>query len=125
MVGTDVSHSVLKRQTYGAENLVCCDGADALNHRFDLIVCNLPYLDTDRVLDASTDGGPGGLKVPMKILRSAAPRVKRGGKFLFVTSSLSDYTGLIEYAVSLGFTARIAARRKIFFEELILIEARK
>ncbi|MFB5609574.1 MAG: methyltransferase domain-containing protein, partial [Nitrosarchaeum sp.] len=44
VVGTDINFVVLKNQTYSTKNLVCCNGSDALNLEFDLIVCNLPYL---------------------------------------------------------------------------------
>ena len=34
-----------------SKNLICCSGSDALKVKFDLIVCNLPYLATDEILD--------------------------------------------------------------------------
>lgn len=124
VVGTDVQYAVLRDQhAYKTENRICCSGADALSCQFDLIICNLPYLATDEILDVSTDGGHDGLEVPMRIIKSAAPRMKKGGKFLFVTSSLSDYISLINAAKSCGLDARITARKKLFFEELILVEA--
>ena len=125
VVGTDISHTILRNRTYAAENVLCCNGADALICQFDLVVCNMPYLDTDNVLDATTDGGPGGLKIPMRIIYSAVPRIRPGGRFLFITSSLADFEGLITYARTLGLDVRIAARKRLFFEELILVEARK
>jgi release factor glutamine methyltransferase len=44
------------------------------------------------------------------------------GKFVFVTSSLSSYGKLIDYAQKLGLKTRIMAKKKLFFEELILVE---
>ena len=85
----------------------------------------MPYLASDEILDIATDGGPEGLKVPMKIIKSAKNCLKRGGKFLFVTSSLSNYEKLVENTRNEGFDAEILARKKLFFEELILIEAHK
>lgn len=123
VVGTDINFEVLKDQTYKTDNLVCCNGSDALRLSFDLIVCNLPYLATDKILDVATDGGKGGLEIPKKILDSIHGSVKNRGKFIFVTSSLSDLEGLIGHAQKLGLECRIMARKKLFFEELILIEA--
>ena len=123
VVGTDIDLAALRGQTYGAENPVCCSGADALRHGFDLVVCNMPYLATERVEDPATDGGPGGTEVPGRILRSARRVMGRGGRLLFVTSSLSDYPALVGLAASLGLRARVAARRRLFFEELVLVEA--
>ena len=123
VVGTDINFGVLSRQTYRTENLVCCNGSDALRARFDLIVCNLPYLATDEILDAATDGGPEGFEVPKKILDSVCGNIQNDGKFVFVTSSLSNHERLAGYAQSLGLRTRITARKKLFFEELILVEA--
>lgn len=123
VIGTDIDHDILAGQTYRTENLVCCNGADALGAKFDLIVCNLPYLATDHILDPATDGGPRGLEAPRRILDSAAPRLKRGGKLVYVTSSLSDYGSLLDYARGLGLETGIVARKKLFFEELLLVES--
>jgi release factor glutamine methyltransferase len=125
VVGTDIDFDVLKNQTYKTRNLVCCNGSDPLLSEFDLVVCNLPYLATDEILDIATDGGAEGFEVPKKILDSTLKNIKKGGKFLFMTSSLSNYQKLIDYAIDLGLCAKILARKKLFFEELILIEARK
>ena len=125
VVGTDISHAVLRGQTYRGANRVCCDGADALSGLFDLVVCNLPYLATDGIDDVSTDGGPRGTLVPLRIIRSAAPRVAPGGALLFVTSSLSCYDALIAEAGRLGLVAGVLARKRLFFEELVVVEARR
>jgi len=123
VVGTDINYEVLKHQTYKTKNLVCCNGSDALKTKFDFIVCNLPYLATDEILDIATDGGVEGFEIPKKIFDSIHKNLKENGKFIFVTSSLSNYQKLIYYAQKLGWKTRILAKKKLFFEELILIEA--
>ena len=123
VVGTDINFDVLKDQTYKTENIVCCNGSDALRVKFDFIVCNLPYLATDEILDIATDGGKDGFEIPKKILDSVIGNMAENGRFVFVTSSLSDYQKLIEYAQKLGLKTRIIAKKKLFFEELILVEA--
>lgn len=125
VVGTDINLDVLKNQTYKTPNIVCCNGSDAIRFEFDLIVCNLPYLATDEILDVATDGGAEGFEIPKKIFDSVVGSIKKGGKFIFVTSSLSNYEKLIDYAQKLGLSAKIIAKKKLFFEELILVEARK
>ncbi len=125
VVGTDINCRVLRNQSgaYRTENLVCCSGSDAIRAEFDLAVCNPPYLATDSVTFESTDGGPGGLEVPARILDSVFRNVRPGGRFAIVTSTLSDYDGLMGHAVRAGFAdARIVARKKLFFEELLLVE---
>lgn len=124
VVGTDINYEVLKHQTYKTKNLICCHGSDALKMKFDLIVCNLPYLATDEILDIATDGGLEGLEIPLNIIKSAIPCLNTPGKFLFVTSSLSNYQALIDVIKKEGLTAKIVAKKKLFFEELIIIEAK-
>lgn len=125
VIGTDINFDVLTNQTYKTPNIVCCNGADAIKSEFDLIVCNLPYLATDEILDIATDGGADGFDIPKKIFDSVKKNIRKGGKFIFVTSSLSDYQKLIDYAEKLGLNAKIIAKKKLFFEELILVEAKR
>ena len=124
VVGTDINYDVLVHQTYKTDNLVCCNGSDALKRKFDFIVCNLPYLATDGILDVATDGGVEGFEVPKKIFDSVIENMAKNAKFIFVTSSLSNYQKLIDYARELGLKTRIIAKKKLFFEELILIESK-
>jgi len=124
VVGTDINCNVLQHQTsYKTNNLICCNGSDALKIKFDFIICNLPYLATDEIMDIATDGGAEGFEIPKKIFDSAISNLATNGKFVFVTSSLSNYQKLIEYAEKLGLKTRIVAKKKLFFEELILIDA--
>jgi len=56
---------------------------------------------------------------------SVYDKIKQKGKFIFVTSSLSNYQKLIDYAQKLGLKSQIIAKKKLFFEELILVESIK
>ena len=122
VIGTDILFNVLKKRNYYTENIICCSGADVINHQFDLIVCNMPYLNTDDISDVRTDGGKSGLEIPMKIIDSAKSCIKPKGKFIYVTSSLSDFKKLISYTKLAGFDVSILAKKKLFFEELILVQ---
>nr|AIF03496.1 putative methylase [uncultured marine thaumarchaeote KM3_167_H09]AIF12434.1 putative methylase [uncultured marine thaumarchaeote KM3_55_G04] len=125
VVATDISFNVLKKQSYFTSNTICCNGADALNYEFDLVICNLPYLNTDEILDVRTDGGKDGLMIPMKIISSVKSQIKPHGELIYVTSSLSNFKKLIEYTKLEGFQVSIIAKKKLFFEELILVKAIK
>jgi len=59
------------------------------------------------------------------MIKSAFSCIKPGGKFLFVTSSLSNYSKLIDFCKQEGLEAKIRAKKKLFFEELIIVEAKK
>ena len=124
VIGTDISYNTLRVQNYKVENVVCCNSADALQLKFDLIICNLPYLATDEIIDIATDGGKDGLEIPIEIITSALPRLSQKGKFLFVTSSLSNYMDLINFVKSQNFEAKIIDKKKFFYEELIIVEVK-
>ena len=83
----------------------------------------MPYLATDEIIDIATDGGAEGFEIPKKIFDSVIANMAEHGKFIFVTSTLSNYQKLIDYAEKLGLKTRIMAKKKLFFEELILVEA--
>ncbi len=125
VVGTDIKFCVLRDQTYKTKNLVCCNGADAFSAKFDLVICNLPYLATETVDDPATDGGPEGLEVPLRIINSAQHCMKKNAKLILITTSLSNYSEMIKQTTELGFSVRIMAKKKLFFEELLAIEATK
>ena len=122
VIGTDISIKSLRKQSTPIGNRVCCNAADAFSKKIDLIICNLPYLATDEIIDPATDGGLEGFEIPSQIIKSALPRLNKPGKFIFVTSSLSNYQKLIDMINSEGFRAKILARKKLFFEDLILVQ---
>ena len=124
VIATDIDFASLKNQNKKIKNRICCDAADALNCKFDLIVCNMPYLQSDEISDRRVDGGKEGVPVPLKIIKSAVKHLNDSGKMLFVTSSLANYQKLIDESKKLGLDLKIIARKKLFFEELIIIEAK-
>lgn len=125
VVATDVSFEAVKKAQSVIDNCICCDSAEALIMEFDLVVCNLPYLPSYEIIDNTIDGLHEGLTAPLKIITSAKNVIKKEGKLLFLTSSLANYKELLKQTESLGFHVRIIATKKIFFEELILVEAKK
>lgn len=125
VVATDISFNSLKIAHLVIDNCVCCNAADALCIDFDLVICNMPYLPSDEIVDPTVDGLHEGLEVPMRIIKAAKDVLKKNGKMIFLTSSLANYNKLLELTESLGFQTKIVATKKMFFEELILVEAIK
>ena len=124
VIGTDIDFDSLINQNKKIKNRICCDAADALNCKFDLIVCNMPYLQSDEISDRKVDGGKEGVEVPLKIIKSAVNCLSDSGKMLFVTSSLANYEKLMDESEKLGLDLKIVAKKKLFFEELIIVEAK-
>ena len=125
VVATDVSFGSITKAHSVIDNCICCNSADSLIAEFDLIVCNLPYLPSNEIMDSTVDGLHEGVVIPLKIIKSAKSVTKKGGRLLFLTSSLANYEELIKQTQSLGLRTKIIAKKKMFFEELILVEATK
>ena len=125
VVATDINFEALKKAHESVENCVCCNAADALSTNFDLVVCNLPYLPSDEIHDPAVDGLKEGVEIPIKLISSASNVLKKNGKLVYLTSSLANYTELMKRTEQLGFSTKILARKKLFFEELILVECIK
>lgn len=125
VVATDISFSAVKETHSKIENRICCKGADALCKEFDLVICNMPYLPSDEITDSTVDGLDEGVIIPFEIIKSARNLIKKDGKMIFLTSSLANYKELLKQCESLGFHVKIVATKKMFFEELILVEAKK
>jgi release factor glutamine methyltransferase len=121
VVATDIDFDSLRALAF--PNIICCNGADALKLEFDLVVCNMPYLPSNKISDKTVDGGAEGFEIPFKIIQSAKKCIRKNGKLLFLTSSLANYSKLIEKTQQLGFSCSIVAKKKLFFEELILVQA--
>jgi len=125
VVATDINFVTLKSQTPKIQNCICGESAESLQCKFDLIVCNPPYLPSEKISDKTIDGGKEGIEIPFKIIESVQKCLKKDGKFIFLTSSLANYKKLIEQSKNLGLRLKIVARKKLFFEELILVEAKR
>lgn len=125
VVSTDISLDALAMARKKVVNCICCNGADAINCYFDLVVCNLPYLPSDELEDPAVDGLSEGLGIPTNIVKSANNVIKKNGKMVYLTSSLANYKELMRRTEKLGFSTKIVSKRKLFFEELILVECTK
>lgn len=125
VIGTDIDFGTLINQNHRIKNCICCDAAEPFKCKFDLIVCNMPYLQSDSIIDRRVDGGKQGIEIPLKIIKSAVKCLEKSGKLLFVTSSLANYEKLIEESKKLELKVTIVDRKKLFFEQLILVKCVK
>ncbi len=125
VVSTDINFNALKKAHEIVENCICCNAADTLNCNFDLVVCNLPYLPSEEIDDCAVDGMTEGLGVATNIIQSASKTIRQNGKLVYLTSTLAHYQELVRRTENLGFSVKILARKKLFFEELVLVECVK
>ena len=88
--------------------------------RFDLIIFNPPYLPEDFLEPESsrilTTGGKKGNEIINEFLKQAIHYLNKNGKIFLLVSSLSGEIDFLDYK------KKILAKRKLFFEELIIWE---
>lgn len=134
VVATDINPHATRLARANAErngaaiDAVRSDLFDAIRGSFDLVVFNPPYLPTapeditgDRWLDASVDGGRDGLGPARRFLAGLEPHLASGGRGCTLVSSLSGGP----LAAPPGLTLRPVATKKIGFERLTVLEARR
>ena len=99
------------------------------DRKFDAIIFNTPYLPEDKDTEAFSDpiwsGGQSGRYVIERFLKGALKHIASHGKIFLVESSLSDYQKTLDFFKAKGFDAKVAAQKKISFEEIVVIKAKK
>lgn len=133
-VGTDISAEAIREtrdrlkqsRLFHQTELLRAVGAACFRPRsFDLVAFNPPYLPSRRTMNEAVDGGQGGIQRALEILRQVKEVLKPSGTVLLVISSLSDYPKLLGAMEQLGYEIKRIRSKKLFFEELHLIEAVK
>ncbi len=104
--------------------LIQCDGASCLRKSsVDLIAINPPYLPANERsswIEISWSGGERGVEVALEMVRSSFEPLSRGGSIYVLLSSLGDL-GFFENSIrAMGFAYEIKARKRLFFEELLI-----
>ncbi len=100
---------------------------EKLENRFDLILFNPPYLPTSRDekvqgwLNYAFDGGISGRETLDRFLDDVRNYLKPGGKILVLISSITGLDAVREKMKGLGFKVDIVERKKVSFEELMVV----
>jgi release factor glutamine methyltransferase len=85
--------------------------------KFDLITFNAPYLPEDKYdKQKDTTGGKNGDEATLKFLKQAKEYLAKNGKIFLLISSLTPLKNINK------FKPKILAKKKIFFEELLILE---
>jgi release factor glutamine methyltransferase len=112
-----------------------------LREKFDFIIFNPPFLPAEypelHYLYDDTfkkwrsvgwhawDGGKDGREVIDRFLESFEPYLSKNGRIHLTGSSLSDYKKTVRILREKGLHVSVLSRKKFFFEELVVLEARK
>ena len=100
------------------------------DERFSLILFNAPYLPSSRDeektwIERAWAGGPTGRQLIDRFISEALRYLSENGRILLVQSSLSNINETLQKLTELGLKARIFAEKKVMFETIALIEARR
>lgn len=120
--GSDINTNAVNYCKSLGFNCILSDLFSKINGQFDLIVFNPPYLplDEEEPKDSriNTTGGKEGNEIIIKFLKQARNHLKKTGKIILITSSLSKSVNFDR----LGFKSSIISEKKLFFERLIVWE---
>lgn len=98
--------------------------------RFDLILFNPPYLPTSKEekvpgwLNYAFDGGISGRETLDSFLDEVKDYLKPEGKVLILISSITGLKAVREKIEELGFEVDIVERKKVSFEELMVVRGK-
>lgn len=128
VTASDINRTASETAKANAEKNRCSIDAivsslfDSIAGKYDVIVFNPPYLPVDdKYTDRSYDGGRTGRKVIGRFLECAKIHLNGGGKILLLISSLTGENEVLKLAEKNGFKAMAEARKKIEWEELIVL----
>ncbi len=92
--------------------------------KFDLIICNPPYLPKDLYPDPALDGGKEGYEFIARFLAEAKHYLKPGGRILLLFSSLTKKNMVLALFQRFKYDYKLVASQKLDFEELYVYELR-
>ncbi|MBN1940958.1 MAG: methyltransferase [Candidatus Diapherotrites archaeon] len=91
-----------------------------INGKFDFILFNPPYVPSNGKKYLDLDGGKKGREVLDKFLFTFPKFLSEKGKVFFLQSSLNGIEQTEKILKQQGFSRKIVARKKLFFEELVV-----
>ena len=134
IVGTDINLNAIKKIKKEIKKvdqnivLLCCDAANGLDHKFDLIISNPPYLPNEKEIklnDITVNGGERGVETTIHFIYSSISLLKPNGKIIIIVSNLSNLEFLYKYLRNLNLCKKILRSKKMFFETIYVIEISK
>jgi release factor glutamine methyltransferase len=98
--------------------------------RFDVILFNSPYLPSEAreerdLASLAWAGGESGRRVIDRFIVEVIGHLKPSGRVLLVQSTLSDAEKSLQMFTQQGLDATMIAEKKVSFESIVVIEARR
>jgi len=92
-----------------------------IKSKFDFIAFNPPYVPSDEVKWVDLDGGENGRLVIDRGLPQIRNHLNKNGFALLLVSSLNKPNEIKKNLMELGFNVKVVGRKKLFFEELLIL----
>ena len=120
ILSADINSSAVKFLKGEKFNAIKTNLFEKIKNKYDLITFNAPYLPLDprepKSSQLATTGGKCGDEVSIKFLEQAGKFLNKDGKAFLLISSLTPMDKIKK------FNLKIVARKKIFMEELLILE---
>ena len=122
IVGTDlIDLSLIRSELPRTLELIVADKGSCFRRGcFDVVAFNPPYLPSDGIFDLATDGGRGGVEVPLQFLESAVSVLKKEGKIVMLLSSDDSIDDVKIYCEDHDLLFTKVAETGLFFETLFV-----
>ena len=96
-----------------------------VKEKFDFIVFNPPYVPSEEIKWVDLDGGEKGRVIIDKFLPQVKKHLNNNGVLLLLLSSLNKPNEVLSILKKEGFSVKIIAKKKLFFEELVILRVVK
>ncbi|MFH1751699.1 MAG: HemK2/MTQ2 family protein methyltransferase [archaeon] len=97
--------------------------------KFDLIIFNPPYVQTQNLGHSSSEqavnGGHKGRQITDVFLKQFSSFLKPSGTLFLLQSNLNNVQKTKKILSSLNFQSEVIACKKLFFEELVVLKAKR
>lgn len=120
ILAADINPDAIKSLKQKNFNTIKTDLFSKIKDKFDIITFNAPYLPFDprepKSSQVATTGGKRGDEISIRFLTQAKNHLNKNGKIFLLISSLTPINKIKK------FKHKIVARKKIFMEELLILE---
>ncbi len=93
--------------------------------KFDFIAFNAPYVPSEKIKWVDLDGGKKGREITDKFITQFPGQLLFRGEVLLLISSLNAPQEIISILKKKDFLAKVVAKKKLFFEELMVLKIKK
>ncbi len=114
IVGQNFNHSIIESNLFSNTK-----------GKFDFIAFNPPYVPSDEIKWSDLDGGENGREVIDAFLENVDNYLSENGVIMILLSSLNKVDDISQILSKKGYSVKNIGKKKLFFEELVVLKAEK